>query len=275
MSALAPRIALRHVGMRYALGCGTLVALDEVNLGVTDGEFCCVVGPSGCGKTTLLRILAGLQQQTSGEVAIERTDPTHPLTAMVFQEQSAFPWLTVEANVGYGLRMRGVPRNVRRDVVGHYLEKVGLARFARAYPHQLSGGMKQRVSVARAFATDPAILLMDEPFASLDEQTRVLLQEELLRIWEAGSPTAEHGARRKTVVYITHSIDEAIVLGDRVVVMSARPGTVKAEVRVDLPRPRAVYELKATPEFGALVRRVWEPLRQEVLSSFSREALAS
>jgi NitT/TauT family transport system ATP-binding protein len=183
---------------------------------------------------------------------------------MVFQEQSIFPWMTVEENVGYGLAMRGVHANVRRGVVAHYLAKVGLTQFTRAYPHQLSGGMKQRASVARAFATDPEILLMDEPFASVDEQTRALLQEELLRVWESD---------RKTVVYITHSIDEALVLGDRVVVMSARPGHVKAEIDVSLPRPRSVYDLKSTPEFAELVGRVWEPLRREVLTSFG--ALAS
>jgi NitT/TauT family transport system ATP-binding protein len=258
------RVAARHLGMRFALRGQGLVALEDVNLAVQDREFCCIVGPSGCGKSTLLRILAGLERQTSGELHLEVRDPAKPLTAMVFQEQSIFPWMTVEENVGYGLAMRGVHRSVRRGIVSHYLDKVGLTHFARAYPHQLSGGMKQRASVARAFATDPEILLMDEPFASVDEQTRALLQEELLRVWESD---------RKTVVYITHSIDEALVLGDRVVVMSARPGHVKAEIDVPLARPRSVYELKSTPEFAELVARVWEPLRREVLTSFG--ALAS
>jgi NitT/TauT family transport system ATP-binding protein len=258
------RVAARHLSMRFALRGRELVALDDLNLQVRDREFCCIVGPSGCGKSTLLRILAGLERQTAGELHIEVRDPAKPLTAMVFQEQSIFPWMTVEENVGYGLAMRGVHANVRRGVVAHYLAKVGLTQFARAYPHQLSGGMKQRASVARAFATDPEILLMDEPFASVDEQTRALLQEELLRVWESD---------RKTVVYITHSIDEALVLGDRVVVMSARPGHVKAEIEVSLPRPRSVYDLKSTPEFAELVGRVWEPLRREVLAGFG--ALAS
>jgi NitT/TauT family transport system ATP-binding protein len=258
------RIAVRHLGMRFALRGQALVALEDVNLQVRDQEFCCIVGPSGCGKSTFLRILAGLERQTSGELHVEVRDPARPLTAMVFQEQSVFPWMTVEENVGYGLRMRGVHGSVRERVVRHYLDKVGLAQFARAYPHQLSGGMKQRASVARAFATDPEILLMDEPFASVDEQTRALLQEELLRVWESD---------RKTVVYITHSIDEALVLGDRVLVMSARPGHVKAEIDVDLPRPRSVYGLKSTPAFAELVARVWEPLRREVLTSYG--ALAS
>jgi NitT/TauT family transport system ATP-binding protein len=258
------RVAARHLGMRFELRGRDLVALDDVNLQIRDREFCCIVGPSGCGKSTFLRILAGLERQTSGELHLEVSDPTKPLTAMVFQEQSIFPWMTVEDNVAYGLRMRGVHASVRRRVVDHYLEKVGLATFARAYPHQLSGGMKQRASVARAFATDPEILLMDEPFASVDEQTRALLQEELLRVWETD---------RKTVVYVTHSIDEALVLGDRVVVMSARPGHVKAEIPVALARPRSVYELKATAAFSELVAKVWEPLRREVLASYA--ALAS
>ncbi len=281
-----PQITIRHLRKSFVLGHANVVALDDVNLAVHEGEFCCLVGPSGCGKTTLLRILSGLERQTSGEVHLQETDPAHPrklsrggnleaferedargdlrpLTAMVFQEQSIFPWMTVAENVSYGLRMQGKPLAARKEITQHYLEKVGLARFAHAFPHQLSGGMKQRVSVARAFAADPQILLMDEPFANVDEQTRALLQEELLRIW---------GETRKTVVYITHSIDEALVLGDRVLVMTARPGRVKAEVIVDLPRPRSVYELKATPAFGALVAKVWEPLRQEVLSSFGSES---
>ncbi len=260
------RITVRQLGMCFRLGRGDLVALDDVNLCVAEQEFCCIVGPSGCGKSTLLRILAGLEQQTSGEIQLATHDPERPLTAMVFQEQSIFPWMTVEENVGYGLRMRRVPPDVRRRVVAYYIDKVGLTHFAKAYPHQLSGGMKQRASVARAFATDPQILLMDEPFASVDEQTRALLQEELLRVWEAD---------RKTVIYITHSIDEALILGDRVVVMSARPGRVKAEIEVPLPRPRSVYELKSTPAFAELVARVWGPLRQEVIASFGSLAVAS
>jgi NitT/TauT family transport system ATP-binding protein len=266
MSKRVVRIAVRQLGMRFGFGRGDLLALENVNLQVPEQEFCCIVGPSGCGKSTLLRILAGLERQTSGEIELAMHDGERPLTAMVFQEQSIFPWMTVEENVGYGLRMRGVPRIVLREVVGHYLGKVGLARFAKAYPHQLSGGMKQRASVARAFATDPQILLMDEPFASVDEQTRAILQEELLRVWETN---------RKTVVYITHSIDEALVLGDRVLVMSARPGRITAEIEVPLPRPRSVYELKSTPAFADLVARVWAPLRKEVLAGFGALAVAS
>jgi NitT/TauT family transport system ATP-binding protein len=171
--------------------------------------------------------------------------------------------MTVEDNIGYGLRGR-LDRASRRTIAQSYVEKIGLKGFERAYPHQLSGGMKQRVSLARAFANDPEVLLMDEPFASLDEQTKVVLQEELLRIWEES---------RKTVVYVTHSIDEAVVLGDKIMVMSARPGRVKAIIDVDFPRPRRVYELKAEPRFGKLTYDIWELLRDEVRSRIEEERL--
>ncbi len=249
------RIDVRRLSKSFTLGREPLEALDDVNLSVGAGEFCSIVGPSGCGKTTLLRILAGLERRTGGEVEMPVAEE-RPLTAMVFQEQSVFPWMTVEENVAYGLRMRRVPGPIRRETVRYYLDKVGLTQFARAYPFQLSGGMKQRVSVARAFANDPEILLMDEPFASLDEQTKVLLQDELLRIWEGS---------RKTVVFITHSIDEAVALGDRVLVMTARPGRIKADIPVTLPRPRSVLELKGSPAFAELVGRVWSLLRDEVV----------
>lgn len=260
------RISVNHLVKRFELQGSNIVALQEVSFSVAEGEFCCIVGPSGCGKSTLLRILADLERPTAGELHIQADDSKRPLTAMVFQEQSIFPWMTVEENVGYGLRMRRVDKGIREERVLRFIKKVGLEHFVKAYPHQLSGGMKQRTSIARAFAADPQILLMDEPFASVDEQTRALLQEELLRVWEE---------TRKTVVYITHSIDEALILGDRVFVMTARPGRIKAQVRVDLPRPRSVYELKSTPAFSALVARVWEPLRQEVLASYGRETLAA
>ncbi len=237
-------------------------ALRDLNLTIGRGEFCCIVGPSGCGKTTLLRILAGLDTHTSGRLELYQHDTSKPLTGMVFQEQSVFPWMTVRDNIAYGLCMRGVARPIWEPIVDYYIDRVGLRKFADAYPFQLSGGMKQRVSVARAFANDPEVLLMDEPFANLDEQNRILLQEELLRIWEES---------RKTVVFITHSIDEALVLGDRVVVMTAHPGTVKAERSIDFPRPRGVYELKASPAFGEMAFDVWSQLRDEVLKSKEEE----
>lgn len=243
----------------FELGGTYLEALRDIDLTVADGEFCCVVGPSGCGKTTLLRILAGLETQTGGTLEISAGDGDRPQNAMVFQEQSVFPWMTVEQNVGYGLRLRRTPSRRVRGVTTELLAKVGLTGFARAYPHQLSGGMKQRVAVARAFAVDPQMMLMDEPFAALDEQSKVILQEELLKIWEG---------TRKTVIFITHSIDEAVALADRIVVMTARPGRVKAEVAVDLPRPRVVHELKSQPEYGRLVAQVWGLLKDEVMRSY-------
>jgi len=253
---LKAKITVRHLRKTFPLGSGTLNALHDIELSIAGGEFCCIVGPSGCGKTTLLRILAGLEEPAAGEVEIEPSGSGRPLNSMVFQEQSVFPWLTVEGNVGYGLRMRRVARQRRRQIVRSHLAMVGLEGFATAYPHQLSGGMKQRVVVARALANDPEVLLMDEPFVSLDEQTKIVLQGELLRIWESA---------RKTVVFITHSIDEAVLLGDRVVVMTARPGRIKAEVPIPLARPRSVYELKGSPEYGELVGQVWSLLRDEVL----------
>ena len=241
---------------------GEVQALRNVNLDIPRGQFCCIVGPSGCGKTTLLRILAGLEDHTSGRLEIFHEDESKPLNSMVFQEQSIFPWLTVRNNIGYGLKMRGVGSQERGELVDYYIEKTGLSKFSRSYPFQLSGGMKQRVSVGRAFANDPEILLMDEPFAALDEQNKILLQEELLKIWEDS---------KKTVVYITHSIDEALVLGDRVVVMTAHPGTIKADLPVTFSRPRAVYELKATPEYGEQAFQVWSQLRDEVMKAKAEE----
>ena len=243
---------------------GPVEALRGINLTIPDGQFCCIVGPSGCGKTTLLRILAGLEEPSRGSLSLNHSDDQKPLSSMVFQEQSVFPWMTVEQNIGYGLRMRKVDARTRREVVGYFLQKTGLTGFAKAFPYQLSGGMKQRVSVARAFANDPEILLMDEPFAALDEQNKILLQEELLRIWEES---------RKTVVFITHSIDEAVVLSDSVVVMTSHPGRVKAVLPIDLPRPRRVYELKASPEFGRLVVQVWNLLRDEVMRAREEEGM--
>ncbi|MBN9042516.1 MAG: ABC transporter ATP-binding protein [Rhizobiales bacterium] len=249
------KIRIRDLGKTFSLGQTEVTALTKVNLDVTAGEFICIVGPSGCGKTTLLRILAELEAPTQGEVLIARDDPSAPLSSMIFQESSIFPWMTIRDNVAYGLRLRGVDDTQINKVVTHFIKLAGLERFADAYPHQLSGGMKQRASVARAFSNDPEILLMDEPFAALDEQNKALLQEELLRIWSE---------TRKTVVFITHSIDEALVLSDRVLVMSARPGRLKAEFKVDFPRPRRVYDLKADPAFGRMGREIWTLLREEV-----------
>lgn len=257
------RIRIEGLSRIFETRHGPVVAVQDVTASIPEGQFFCVVGPSGCGKTTLLRILAGLEKRTAGSLHVRHHDRTRPLNSMVFQEQSVFPWMTVRANIGFGLAMRGVNGAVRERIVNHYMGMVGLTPFAGAYPFQLSGGMKQRVSVARAFANDPEILLMDEPFASLDEQNRLLLQEELLRLWEE---------TRKTVVYVTHSIDEAVALGDRILVMTAHPGRVKAVVDVPFPRPRIAHRVRATPEYAHLCSQIWELLRDEAVKA--REASA-
>lgn len=223
-----------------------LIALEDVSLTIEDHEFVCVLGPSGCGKSTLLRILAGLEQADRGTTSMS----SRP--SVVFQDHGVLPWLTVEQNVEYPLRLRGMRRAERRERTAPLLELVGLDQFAGFYPHQLSGGMRQRTSVARALADDGSTLLMDEPFGALDEQTRVVLQQELLKIWSRTS---------KAVLFITHSVDEALVLADRVIVMSARPGRILADVRVPFGRPRDILELRRHPQYGEITYELWRLLR--------------
>jgi NitT/TauT family transport system ATP-binding protein len=246
-----PAIRIRDLRKMF----GQLIAIDGVSLDIASGEFFMIVGPSGCGKTTLLRILAGLESVTSGTIEIETPSSQRPVNSMIFQGDSIFPWMTVWDNAAYGLKMRRAPSSTIKEVVGHYLARTGLTRFAKYYPHQLSGGMRQRVSIARAFANDPEILLMDEPFSALDAQNKLLLQEELLHIWD------EH---KKTVVFITHSVDEAVFLGDRIMVMTAQPGKVKMFVPVPLARPRDIMELQKMPQYGELIAHIWSSLREEV-----------
>jgi NitT/TauT family transport system ATP-binding protein len=251
-AAVRPAIRIRDLVKTF----GELVAVDHVSIDIAPGEFFMIVGPSGCGKTTLLRILAGLESASSGTIEVDvPAGSDRPDNSMVFQGDSIFPWMTVWQNAAYGLRMRKVPAATIKDVVGHYLDRTGLTRFASYYPHQLSGGMRQRVAIARAFANDPHILLMDEPFSALDAQNKLLLQEELLHIWDED---------KKTVVFITHSVDEAVLLGDRVMVMTAQPGRVKQFVPIALQRPRNIMELQGAPEYGELVHHIWSNLRDEV-----------
>src|SRR3954447_6602924 len=257
------KIAIAGLCKTFATRTGPFVALNDISLDIARGSFCTIVGPSGCGKTTLLRILAGLETPSAGRTTIAADDPAKPTNAMVFQGDSIFPWMTVWNNAAYGLKMRGAARGQIREVVGHYLDRTGLLPFADRYPHQLSGGMKQRVSIARAFATDPEVLLMDEPFSALDEQNRTLLQEELLKIWDVD---------KKTVVFITHSVDEAVTMGDRIVVMTAHPGRIKSIVEVPFPRPREVLALRREAAYGALVFRIWGDLRDEVDRARRQEA---
>ena len=248
----ADKIVIRAASKTFRSRDMVVAALDDFSLRIREGEFICVVGPSGCGKTTLLRVLAGLETPTSGEITITRRDESQPLTSMIFQESSIFPWMRVRDNVAYGLDIRRVDAATRKRVVDHFLELTGLMPFADAFPHQLSGGMKQRVSVARAFANDPEILLMDEPFAALDEQTKITLQQELLKLWSES---------KKTVLFITHSIDEALVLADRIIVLTGRPGKLKADLPVTFARPRLVQDLKANAEFGRMWHQIWSLLR--------------
>lgn len=247
-------IEIAHLRRHYGDGSGAVVALDDINLHVSPGEFLCIVGPSGCGKSILLRILAGLDRQSSGSIAIE-AGGWAVQNAMVFQESGLFPWMNVERNVGFGLLTRGVPTAERAARIADALVLVGLMKFRHHFPHQLSGGMRQRGAIARAFVTDPAMLLMDEPFAALDAQNRVILQAELVRIWE------ETG---KTIVYVTHSIEEALLMGDRTVVMTAQPGRIKEIIDVPFPHPRDLMALSASAEFGRLKLAIWRLLEDEV-----------
>ncbi len=252
------KLHIDDVSVQFRLGRSSVTALQHVSLRIPNGQFCAVVGPSGCGKSTLLRLVAGLASPTNGVVHVERDNDDKPLQAMVFQGRSIFPWMTVLENAAYGLAMRGVSRVEREAIAERLLHQVGLGDFISAYPSQLSEGMRQRVAIVRAFAVDPELLLMDEPFGALDEQTRLILQDELLRIWEE---------TRKTVVFVTHSIDEAMILADRIVVMSARPGTIKADISVPFPRPRTVEAVRSDPAFSSLFLQIWALLRDEAAVS--------
>lgn len=230
-------------------------ALQDINLSIRDHEFVCFIGPSGCGKTTLLRIIAGLDDPSSGSVYLDG-DPIlgpGPERGMVFQEYSLFPWRTVIDNIAFGLELKGVNKKERLERSKQYLKMVGLERFSDRYPHELSGGMKQRVAIARALVNDPKALLMDEPFGALDAQTRNIMQSELLRIWEE---------ERSTVVFVTHSVDEAIYLADRIVIMSARPGRIKDVISIDIPRPR----VRTSTEVNGIRDRILADLKSEIVT---------
>jgi NitT/TauT family transport system ATP-binding protein len=235
---------------------GPVRALQDFDIDVNEGEFLSIVGPSGCGKSTFLNVLLGLLKLDSGDLRLHGKPIAGPGTdrAMVFQEFGLLPWRTAQHNVELGLELKGVAGEQRRRVAQRFIDMVGLAGFEGHYPHELSGGMKQRVGLARALATDPEVLLMDEPFAALDAQTRDLMQSELLRIWQAA---------RKTVLFVTHQIDEAIYLSDRVMVMTRRPGRAKKIFSIGLPRPRD-YEMRVTREFNDLKLEIWHTLKDEI-----------
>jgi ABC-type nitrate/sulfonate/bicarbonate transport system ATPase subunit len=232
-------------------------ALMPVDLAVAANDFITILGPSGCGKSTLLRIVAGLEAPSEGRVLLDGKAVTRPGPdrGMVFQSYTLFPWLTVAENIAFGLRERGMAERERGEIVASYIDLVGLKGFENHWPKQLSGGMQQRTAIARALANDPAILLLDEPFGALDNQTRGLMQELLLGIWER---------RKKTVLFVTHDIEEAIFMASRVVVMTARPGRIKSDVAIDLPHPRH-YTLKTSPEFSVLKARLTEDIRVEAM----------
>jgi NitT/TauT family transport system ATP-binding protein len=251
----AGAIEIRGVGQIFKTPTQDVTALEDVSIKVQPGRFVVLVGPSGCGKSTLLMMMAGLRQQTSGTVLIngapmQKPDPDR--VGVVFQEASLFPWLTAEENVEFPLALRGTAKAERRVKAQDALTLVGLDGFGKRHPHELSGGMKQRVSIARGLVQDPPVLLMDEPFAALDEQTRMTMGDELLRIWAATG---------KTVVFVTHSLTEAVYLADEVVVMSARPGRIVDRLSVSLPRPRT-YEMLSGDVFGSLRGRIWQHIRQ-------------
>lgn len=248
------KIVVDSVERYFDVGASEFHALGPVDLNIESGEFLCIVGPSGCGKSTLLRIMAGLITPSRGEVAISQRRPGSTAVAMVFQDHGVYPWKTVEANVRLGLDLKGVPRKEAKARARTWLEKLHLLEFADSYPNTLSGGMRQRVSIARAMALEPEVLVMDEPFAALDVQLRALLQEELLALWQED---------QRTVVFVTHSIDEAILLGDRVVVMSSRPGLLIEEFRVPFERPRGA-ELRGDPHFATLEQEIWNILRSQI-----------
>ena len=256
-------LALRAKGVRFSYfdraTRDDLLAIERIDLEIPEGQFVAIVGPSGCGKSTFVKIVNGLLPEYEGEIDVLDRGGQGTAHAMVFQDAALFPWFTVLNNVSYGLRCRGVSAKEAHARAMPYIKMVGLEGFEQKFPYQLSGGMQQRANLARALTVDPEILLMDEPFAALDAQTRELMQAELLRIWDEAD---------KTVLFITHQIDEAIYLADRVLVMSARPGRILADITVDLPRPREL-KIKRTPEFTALADRIWElitpQLREEAV----------
>jgi len=258
----AQKILLSHLKQTYFIRNAEkrkveeFVALEDFTLSIGDGEFVAIVGPSGCGKSTLLDIISGLTRPRSGEIHIDGKLVKGPALdrGFIMQGYALLPWRTVMKNISYGLEVKGVPRGKRGPICQKYIDLVGLTGFEDRYPNELSGGMKQRVAIARSLAYDPEVLLMDEPLAAVDAQTRESLQDELLRIWEKTG---------KTIIFVTHSIEEAVLLADRVVVMTSRPGRIRKILEIDLPRPRTAAEMRASPDYSWICRSVWELLQNE------------
>ena len=255
-------VVLEHVSKGFSHNGTSIEVLEDLTFTINEGEFVCLVGPSGCGKTTLINLIAGLERPSTGRVLVDGNVVTGPgrERVVVFQEAALFPWLTVQGNVEFGLKMAGMPAQERQAHAAEYLKMVHLTRFTSAYPHQLSGGMKQRVAIARALAMDPKILLMDEPFGSLDAQTRRLLHEELLEIWQE---------THKTIFFVTHNVREATVLGYKVLTISARPGRIKKGYQIHLPRPRR----ESDPHLIVIQQRILLSLQEEIAKVVKDEDL--
>ncbi|HHV72104.1 MAG TPA: ABC transporter ATP-binding protein [Clostridia bacterium] len=253
------KLQIKDVSKVYGSGPNAITALQRTSIDINEGEFVTILGPSGCGKSTLLKIIAGLEQPSSGVILLDNKKITGPGSdrGMVFQGYTLFPWLTVQDNIEFGLELKGLSEREKREISSYYLQMIGLTDFAKAYPKSLSGGMKQRVAIARALANDPEVLLMDEPFGALDAQTRTIMQELLLKIWEK---------TKKTIIFVTHDVEEAIFIGDKIYVMTARPGRVKAEIQIFLPRPRG-YEVKTEKEFLDIKRQVLALIREESIKA--------
>jgi NitT/TauT family transport system ATP-binding protein len=263
--AVVPKVTLDAISLSYRTTSGErLLALDKINLEVRPGEFLCIVGPSGCGKSTLLHLIAGLHPQTSGKVLVDGTPVNGPGTdrILIFQELGLFPWLTVGGNVEFGMKMKNIGKAERVEKVQYYLRLVHLSKFRDSYIHQLSGGMRQRVALARALATEPDVLLMDEPFAALDAQTRDLLHDELERIW------AETG---RTIIFVTHNVREAVRLGDRVALLTFRPGRVKQDFSVNLPRPRHMEQPDVARTSGDILNCLRDEINKSLEAEFADE----
>ncbi len=256
------QVVVEHLSKQFSHNGSNVAVLEDISFTIEGGEFVCLVGPSGCGKSTLIHLIAGLEKPSSGRILVDGVPVNSPGTdrIVVFQEGALFPWLTVEQNVAFGLKMAGMPTPEGKDKVADYLKMVHLTRFAKFYPHQLSGGMKQRVALARALAMDPKILLMDEPFAALDAQTRRLLHEELLEIFEK---------THKTIFFVTHNVREATVLGDKVLEISARPGRMKKGYAIHLPRPRR----ESDPHLIVIQQRILLSLQEEIAKVVKDEDL--
>ena len=266
-AAVAPAIQITGVTRRFLTPEGTFnTAMHDFSLTVNRGEFVCVVGPTGCGKSTTLNLVTGLISPSAGQVRVmgEPVSGIDPRVGFVFQSDALFPWRSVLDNVAAGPRYRGVPKVQAHDKARQWIARVGLEKFETLYPHQLSGGMRKRVALAQTFINEPEILLLDEPFSALDVQTRTVMQDELLRLWSG---------TRASVVFVTHDLEEAVALADRVVVLTASPATVKKIHKIDLPRPRVMSEIRYEPQFVEIARRIWEDLREEVQIG-QRSALA-